>query len=65
MKYAAPIFRKRHEVDRLTRIHKEPRYLKQKERIVSTAWKNYFFRTLFNYFKSKRRLPQNSYNWFS
>ena len=43
MKYAAPKFRKRHEVDRLTRIHKEPRYLKQKERIVSTAWKNYFF----------------------
>ena len=43
MKYAAPKFRKRHEIDRLTRIHKEPRYLKQKERIISTAWKNYFF----------------------
>ena len=43
MKYAAPKFRKRHEIDRLTRIHKEPRYLKQKERIVSTAWKICFF----------------------
>ena len=43
MKYAAPKFRKRHEVDRLTRIYKEPRYLKQKERMVSTAWKNYFY----------------------
>ena len=43
MKYAAPKFRKRHEIDRLTRIHKEPRFLKQKERMQSTAWKNYFF----------------------
>ena len=43
MKYAAPKFRKRHEADRLTRIHKEPRYLKQRERLMSTAWKNYFF----------------------
>ena len=43
MKYAAPKFRKRHDIDRLTRIHKEPRYLKQKERMVSTAWKNYFY----------------------
>ena len=43
MKYAAPKFRKRHEIDRLTRIFKEPRHLKQKERMQSTAWKNYFY----------------------
>ena len=43
MLYAAPKFRKRHEADRLKRIYNEPRYLKQKERMQSTAWKNYFF----------------------
>ena len=43
MKYAAPKFRKRHEADRLTRIFKEPRHLKQKELMVNTAWKNYFY----------------------
>ena len=43
MLYAPPKFRKRHEADRLKRIYNEPRYLKQKERMQSTAWKNYFF----------------------
>ena len=43
MKYAAAKFRKRHEIERLLRIHKEPRYLKQKQLMTSTAWKNYFY----------------------
>ena len=42
MKYAAPKFRKRHESDRLSRIHREPRYLKHREQMQNTARKNYF-----------------------
>ena len=43
MKYAAPKFRKRHEHDRLSRIYQEPRHFKQKQRMQSAAWQNYFF----------------------
>jgi len=37
--YAAPKFRKRHELDMFRRIVNEPRYLKQKSQMESTAWK--------------------------
>ena len=43
LQYARPKFRKRHEIDKLTRIHNEPRWLKQKAKVESTAWKNYFY----------------------
>ena len=43
LQYARPTFKKRHEVDVLRRIHKEPRWLKQKAKVESTAWKNYFY----------------------
>ena len=43
LQYARPRFRKRHEIDTLTRIHNEPRWLKQKARVESSAWKNYFY----------------------
>ena len=43
LQYARPTFKKRHELDVLRRIHKEPRWLKQKAKVESTAWKNYFY----------------------
>ena len=43
LQYARPAFKKRHEQDVLRRIHKEPRWLKQKAKVESTAWKNYFY----------------------
>ncbi len=43
MKYAKAKFRKRHELDQLKRIQREPRYLKQRNQMQSAAWKNYFF----------------------
>ena len=41
--HVEPRFKKRHEIDRLERISNEPRWLKQKARVESTAWKNYFY----------------------
>ena len=43
LQHAKPTFKKRHEHDVLRRIHKEPRWLKQKAKVESTAWKNYFY----------------------
>ena len=43
LQYARPQFKKRHQLDTLTRIHNEPRWLKQKARVESTARKNYFY----------------------
>jgi len=43
LQYARPVFKKRHEIDVLKRINNEPRWLKQKAKVQSTAWKNYFF----------------------
>ncbi len=43
MKYAKANFKKRHELEQLQRIYKEPRYLKQRSQMHSAAWKNYFF----------------------
>ena len=43
LQYARPKFKKRHEIDTLKRIHNEPRWLKQKARVESSAWKNYFY----------------------
>ena len=43
LQYAKPKFKKRHEIDTLKRINNEPRWLKQKARVESSAWKNYFY----------------------
>ena len=43
LQYVKPQFKKRHELDKLRRIIQEPRYLRQKSQVESTAWKNYFF----------------------
>ena len=45
MKYAKPAFRKRHEIDKMRRMAAEqPRWMKGREKMQSTAWKNHFYR---------------------
>ena len=41
--HVEPKFKKRHEIDQLKRIAKQPRWQKQKAQVESTAWKNYFY----------------------
>ncbi len=43
MKYAKAKFKKRHEIEQLQRIYKEPRFIKQRSQMHSAAWKQYFF----------------------
>ena len=45
MKYAKPAFKKRHEIDKMRRmVAEQPRWMKGREKMQSTAWKNHFYR---------------------